>query len=341
MSSLTIYILILLFVYSVSSICPNPVRLRKAWHSDAAAVDRQLYINGFIELKKQGKIDQFTLQHVNNAAYNQAHGGSGFLPWHRYYIWEFESQIRDLGGEYECFTLPYWDWAYEVNRVDENQNDNLDKTSDFYILNSGLGGNGDSNDDWCINDASLFSKNNGYKPVRDCPPENNNGNCCLKRMNSLSILDFADSTLIAQLIATNSHYADFRSQLEMYHNWAHVRIGGSGGIGQLNSRYSPDDPIFFLIHAYIDYIWSLWQDCYNYETLDIIQAANTPAAYQGDEVNTDPLDSLDFDILASNGWARIRRMYKFVYNCAILLLLKLLFCCYSKWCSYTKNRYYR
>lgn len=236
-----------------------------------------------------------------------------------------ESQIRDLGGEYECFNLPYWDWAYEVNRIDENQNDNLEQTSDFYVLNSGLGGNGDQNDDWCINDSSLFSKNNGYEPVRDCPPENNNGNCCLKRMNSLSILDFADSTLFAQLIATNSQYSDFRSELEMYHNWAHVRIGGSGGIGQLNSRYSPDDPIFFLIHAYIDYIWSLWQDCYNYETLNIIQAANTPAAYQGDEVNTYPLDPLNFEILASNGWARIRRML--YYYCIIFINF---LCVYSK-----------
>ena len=59
----------------------------------------------------QGKLKVFTQQHDiwdGNLGSQQSHATSAFLPWHRYFIWELESNIRELGGEYECFSLPYW-----------------------------------------------------------------------------------------------------------------------------------------------------------------------------------------------------------------------------------------
>ena len=31
-----------------------------------------------------------------------------FLPWHRAIVMVVEDAIRALGGEYECFSMPYW-----------------------------------------------------------------------------------------------------------------------------------------------------------------------------------------------------------------------------------------
>ena len=45
-----------------------------------------------------------------------------------------ESKIRDLGGEYECFGLPYWDWTNEPTRSE------VAGGASVTILNSGLGG---------------------------------------------------------------------------------------------------------------------------------------------------------------------------------------------------------
>ena len=91
---------------------PSCPRHRKPWHliSDD---ERQLYIDGLLTLSQQGKLQRFTQQHLNATASIQAHQNSAFLPWHRYFIWELESQIRELGGNYSCFSLPYWCVTYK------------------------------------------------------------------------------------------------------------------------------------------------------------------------------------------------------------------------------------
>ena len=43
-----------------------------------------------------------------------------------------------------------------------------------------------------------------------------------------------------------------------HHNWAHVHVGG-----RLNSGRSPDDPLFFLLHANVDRAWARWQARYD------------------------------------------------------------------------------
>ena len=42
-----------------------------------------------------------------------AHFGSSFLPWHRYYLLQYESELRRIGERMgiDNFTLPYWDWT--------------------------------------------------------------------------------------------------------------------------------------------------------------------------------------------------------------------------------------
>ena len=82
-------------------------RNRRPWHL-ISNQERQLYIDGMIELSNQGKLKIFTQQHENLQASNQAHGNSAFLPWHRYFLWELESNIRGLGGNFSCFSMPYW-----------------------------------------------------------------------------------------------------------------------------------------------------------------------------------------------------------------------------------------
>ena len=32
--------------------------------------------------------------------------------------------------------------------------------------------------------------------------------------------------------------------------------------------YSPDDPLFYLHHNFVDYVWGLWQDCNGYDGVE-------------------------------------------------------------------------
>ena len=75
-------------------------------------------------------------------------------------------------------------------------------------MNSGLGGVGDPSDDYCVNDESPFSKGK-YRPYRDCPPQNNNGNCCLKRSTRSYEHLLSDAIDFADLFAENPNYVDF------------------------------------------------------------------------------------------------------------------------------------
>ena len=36
-----------------------------------------------------------------------------FLPWHRKFLVEFETALREMvkDGAYKCLTIPYWDWS--------------------------------------------------------------------------------------------------------------------------------------------------------------------------------------------------------------------------------------
>lgn len=56
-----------------------------------------------------------TLFSFNDGAHlltNPKHRSSdGFYPWHRLVIYQFEEQLRSLGGKFACISLPYWDWT--------------------------------------------------------------------------------------------------------------------------------------------------------------------------------------------------------------------------------------
>jgi len=71
---------------------------------------------------------------------NGAHRGPAFLPWHRQFLYEFESKLRDINPS---VTIPYWDWTTPTSRFNIF-------TSDF------MGSNG-------------IIQNDGTSPVLDGP----------------------------------------------------------------------------------------------------------------------------------------------------------------------------
>jgi tyrosinase len=54
---------------------------------------------------------------------------------------------------------------------------------------------------------------------------------------------------------TNLDFLQFAGLLESYHDTVHVWVGGT----MANIHISPADPLFWMHHAQVDRIWSLWQ----------------------------------------------------------------------------------
>eukprot|EP01084_Bolivina_argentea_P094519 169919_1 len=256
--------------------CSTEHRHRKPWH-EIPQSERDLYISGFKKLNENGKQWIFTATHADDYALHQAHANSAFPPWHRYFLWEFESAIRDLGGEHKCFSLPYWDFSYEMTQTHD--------VSKWTILNSGLGGSGDPNDNYCVKD-SVFGKGE-YEPLLCWEGLDNDDECCLVRQSCdeacctmYSPAEMMDMILSYDIYGTDSNRGPnppefevygFSKVLEMRHGLNHDVIGGwidetRTSLGHMaNLSYSPDDPVFYLLHSYVDYNWALWQDCHDYD----------------------------------------------------------------------------
>ena len=200
-------------------------RHRKAWHL-LSSEERNQFISGFHKLNDLGKIRVFSGVHYMYDNYRQAHSTSAFFAWHRYIIWELESQIRDLGDEYKCFALPYWDFSYELGRENEP-----------FITNSGIGGDGIYGQDMCISGNKWTADE--YPTYRDCDISHGESiPCCLKRdvLTDSDNLIPSYSTMIASILQYNyfGHYGNsskatsgFKGLFQFgYHTNSHIFVGG-------------------------------------------------------------------------------------------------------------------
>lgn len=77
------------------------------------------------------------------------------------------------------------------------------------------------------------------------------------------------------IIDSDSDYGAVWSQLSVAHGNGHTVIGANMGSGGL----SPDDPMFYLHHSFVDYLWSLWANCHDHEGAE---HQSFSSAYSGD-----------------------------------------------------------
>lgn len=61
------------------------------------------YIRVFRQMYSKGIFDQLAAIHADN--FVTIHDYPQFLVWHRYFLWDFEKQMRTINPE---LTLPYW-----------------------------------------------------------------------------------------------------------------------------------------------------------------------------------------------------------------------------------------
>jgi tyrosinase len=193
--------------------------------------------------------DEFVKEHSDAFGSGQAHGGPAFLAWHREFLLQFEQQLQTVDS---TVTIPYWDFT-----VDNSP------TSSLWSKKF-LGGNGDPTDNFIVK-TGPFAQGQ-WTLVFDGPD--------LRR----DFGDLASSLPTADDVSGAfgaSHYdvspfdsgspidQSFRNNLEGFnhptaeaelHNRVHAWIGGSMAI-----EYSPNDPVFWLLHANIDRLWAQWQ----------------------------------------------------------------------------------
>ncbi|KAF8196033.1 tyrosinase [Pholiota molesta] len=211
------------------------------------------------------RFDEFQAYHLENADF--VHRVGQFLGWHRHFLQQYESALRNECG-YKGYT-PYWDWTQDTDSASSIKN------APVFDPITGFGGDGVPGtyvvpqnisadqlvfpEDFrgCVLDGPFanYTVPLGPGKLRTAPH-------CLTRgiANENSI--YINSKAVANAMKQPTS-ALFRAELEgtsnvlihKLHDGGHFAVGG-----EMSNYYSsPADPLFFLHHANLDRIWWNWQ----------------------------------------------------------------------------------
>jgi tyrosinase len=152
------------------------------------------------------------------------HGPDQFLPWHRAYLLEIEDLLRQAPG-YCDVTIPWWDVSAHPNNP---------FNYDPFGPNA-LGGNGHGS---CVPDGPFAFW---------VPPTKTT--CLTRDFQSVPVVP---TWTQMQALLNISDYVAFSNNLQAKHNALHVDVGGDAA-----TALSPNEPLFWLKHGWVDYIWGL------------------------------------------------------------------------------------
>jgi hypothetical protein len=152
-----------------------------------------------------------------------------FLPWHRWFIIEYENLLRQI----DCrVTVPYWDWSLVGASP---------FTSNFWNTGaSGFGGNGNPPGS-CVNTGPFRAGQFSLVPSAG-------GGCLTRNFNGRA----PDAVAVAILLTiTPANFFQFEAVVRgPFHDNIHCIIDGT--MCTIDAASAPE---FFLHHGFVDKIW--------------------------------------------------------------------------------------
>jgi len=231
-----------------------------------------LYVNGMQAIRASGKYQVLIDAHKDHT---EIHRGSSFFFYHSYYVWEVETQIRMLGGKFKCFSLPYYDWTIDAGNEAEP-----------FILNSVFGGDGDPDHHNCVmTPAGRASQNWGVEKwaIQELcnPQENAEVGCCLKRNLWAEGDPLGDAFEVANVLQRDQ-WNQMGGGIAFHHQKVHWLFGAGDDCVScaMATGYSPDDPIFMLLHSFTAMLRATWAACHGYDHLTGDDLDGNLAAYE-------------------------------------------------------------
>jgi len=246
--------------------------LAKLPHSDALTpiVDPALSLIPAINTSSS-YYDDFVYVHMDVNI--KIHFTGLFLPWHRAYIYAFESALKTKCG-YNG-TQPYWDWSLHTENF---------FNSSIFDPTCGFGGNGDPNNDYQISDGPFSNELRAY-PVPNKIRRNFTAQAWKGGAGPFAdnlpdpLIDpdlYANTTFDKEEVAklVNGFVGDFRGFQVYFEGFqgAHAAVhstvsadmfgtcpSNAGSTCVPGPKWSPNDPLFFMHHSMVDKVWYDWQ----------------------------------------------------------------------------------
>ncbi|KAJ5565778.1 hypothetical protein N7535_007416 [Penicillium sp. DV-2018c] len=226
----------------------------------------------------RNRFDDFVATHINYTL--NVHYSGLFLPWHRHFLWLWETALREECGY--SGHLPYWNWPL--------WSEDLKASPLFDCSDSSLSGDGEPNPgEQSIHGGSVtlppgsgggcvrcgpfkdmeihlgpFDRNLASFTEIPAPGFDYNPRCFNRSLNSFVSQNYDNETIVDRLLAATD-IADFQTVMDHWparpdgvlgvHGGGHFSLGAT-----LQDLFaSPQDPAFMLHHAMIDRLWSIWQ----------------------------------------------------------------------------------
>merc|ERR1712176_698902 len=178
-------------------------------------------------------------------------------------------ELRNLGGKFTCFGMPYWDFT--------------DKSVD--IFDTGLGGTGDPSDYDRVNDFSWdVSTQEFWTPDHNfvctakgdaCPICSIKRNADMCVQSGLQSPEFYGSQIVAR-----SEFIDFQM-------WITSNIGLPPAV---DNSY---DPIWYLFHSTESYYQAMWVNVHGYDAIASEDLQNYPSAFSAYCDTTSPEETTE------------------------------------------------
>ncbi|KAF8686470.1 Common central domain of tyrosinase [Rhizoctonia solani] len=228
-----------------ASPCTNPV-IRKEWRT--LSQDQRDQFHKAVKClqdkpsalnveESRNLYDDFT--YVHYTINETIHHVSSFFPWHRYFIVLREQAMAGCGYS---DPMPYWDWT-------RDSTPETFRNSEIFDNEKGFGDDGTGKTNWtdglCVEDGP-------YAGLHVNVPE---PHCLTRQFNISEQLMTNWTKSLVDEIMEYPDYLSFWNNTERHpHDNIHRIVGGD-----LKRQYSSNDPLFFLHHAQVDRLWTLWQ----------------------------------------------------------------------------------
>jgi hypothetical protein len=262
----------------------EPKRLRKAFYD---LTDEELinlckavgYMRNNYPLHHPLQWDNFATVHAMHCTefgpeYPAVHWSWNFLPWHRGYLFSLERILahiltKQFNVDGDKFALPYWDWTTQKGMPNTKTRIDSGTPSPFfgYDLEQQDMVNGDN---LGFDNSALYEGNRGptveyaqMSPVWETTEDSKQHiEECLHYMSKeyVSLMLAAPYNQFLGLPATDRKTGQGLLEQGPHndgHDWIGSRIGKNRTMGTLRS--AARDPMFYMHHGCIDYIWSLYK----------------------------------------------------------------------------------
>eukprot|EP01084_Bolivina_argentea_P297990 513448_1 len=249
-------------------------RVRRSWQT-LTREEKQDYIDALMTIRENGNGDVLSDELVAIGSSHQnrfgeiEHVASSYLFWHGYLLWELESRIRNLGGKYKCFGMPYWDFSTEASRI---------PTELPYVFDDIVGGDGDPNNYYNVNEYSWKYTTKQYWVPAHCDADGDQYPLCsLKRSASNNAAHGYSASETGEGIKGNSKFADFTVWYSDTFNLPHELLTDVEYLCEpVITSY---DPIWYLFHSMVSYHQAIWTDCNDYDLIAAEDLDKYPEAY--------------------------------------------------------------